>query len=155
MTTPENFLCALCLLAWGIPIVYFDIRENRIPNALTYSGIFLGLAVLVLFRRHALPDYGLAFLAGFGVFYVLFMFGWVGGGDAKLMGMIGLLMGMQFLANAMVYIALAGGLLAIGVMIALRAKGQPIRGARVPYGTAIIAGSYYAIFQSLLSGGGI
>ncbi len=155
MTTPENILCALCLVAWGIPIVYFDIRENRIPNALTYSGILVGLAVLVLFRRDALADYGLAFLAGFGVFYVLFMFGWVGGGDAKLMGMIGLLMGLRFLASALVYIALAGGLLALGVMISLRAKGRPIRGARVPYGTAIMAGSYYAIFQSLLGGGGI
>jgi prepilin peptidase CpaA len=145
-----DFLCTSLLLLWGIPIVYFDIRYNKIPNALTYSGIILGLVALILFRNESFLDYTMAFIAGFGVFYILHMFGWIGGGDVKLMGMVGILMGLHFLVNALVYIAIAGGVLALIKMAILFFQHKPIRGAQVPYGTAIVAGCYFTVFQMLL-----
>ncbi len=145
-----DFVCMALLLLLGIPIVYCDLRHRVIPNILTYAGMLAGLAVLVVFRRPEFINYSLAFILGFGVFYILYMFGWIGGGDVKLMGMVGILMGFPFLVNALVYIALAGGLVGLAE-IAVRAwRRQSLRGARIPYGTAIIAGCYYTAFQMLL-----
>jgi len=145
-----DFVCMALLLLLGIPIVYCDLRHRIIPNILTYAGMLAGLAVLVVFRRPEFINYSLAFILGFGVFYILYMFGWIGGGDVKLMGMVGILMGFPFLVNALVYIALAGGLVGLAE-IAVRAwRRQSLRGARIPYGTAIIAGCYYTAFQMLL-----
>ncbi len=144
-----DFACMALLLLLGIPIVYCDLRHRVIPNILTYAGMLAGLAALVVFRRAEFVNYGLAFILGFGVFYILYMFGWIGGGDVKLMGMVGILMGLPFLVNALVYIALAGGLVGL-VEIAVRIRRrQSLRGVRIPYGTAIIAGCYYAAYQAL------
>ena len=146
-----DFVCMALLLLLGIPIVYCDLRHRIIPNILTYAGMLAGLAVLVVFRRPEFVNYSLAFILGFGVFYILYMFGWIGGGDVKLMGMVGILMGFPFLVNALVYIALAGGLVGLAE-IAVRAwRRQSLRGARIPYGTAIIAGCYYAAYQALVA----
>ncbi|HPT15750.1 MAG TPA: A24 family peptidase, partial [Kiritimatiellia bacterium] len=85
---PEGFdvvLSTAVLLLWGIPVVYFDLTRHRIPNFLTYSGMFAGLLIFLLFRRDQLTDFPVAFLIGFGVYYLAYMFGWLGGGDVKLM----------------------------------------------------------------------
>ena len=146
-----DFASTLLLLVLGIPIVYYDLRHRIIPNILTYSGMLAGLVILIFFRHQEFVNYSLAFALGFGVFYVLYMFGWIGGGDVKLMGMIGILMGLPFLINALIYIALAGGLMGLGE-IAIRAwRRQTLRSVRIPYGTAIIAGCYYTAFQLVIA----
>ena len=66
---PEGFdvvLSTAVLLLWGIPVVYFDLTRHRIPNFLTYSGMFAGLLIFLLFRRDQLTDFPVAFLIGFG-----------------------------------------------------------------------------------------
>ncbi len=75
--------------------VYVELKERRIPNWLTLSGMALGL--LIAYMNHlrwfrALWDCSWVLVISF-IFYV---FGGVGGGDAKLMGAAGALMGGQF-----------------------------------------------------------
>lgn len=144
----DSILSTAILLLWGIPVVYFDLTRHRIPNFLTYSGICAGLLIFLLFRRDALADYPVAFLIGFGLYYVFYMFGWIGGGDVKLMAMVGLLGGQRFLIETMVCSAVVGGLLALGLALYLLFRGRSPRGANIPYGTAIVAGIYIATFAS-------
>ncbi len=152
MTIPSetvNLLCAAAVVFLCVPILYHDLRTHMIPNRYTYVGIGLGLLVLVFLRRAQFLDYSLAFIGGFGLFYIMFLLGWMGGGDVKLIGMIGLLMGTRFLIAALVFISIAGGVLALGKLVYLLARRQPVRGARIPYGTAIVAGTYFTLWQQI------
>lgn len=144
-----DFVCTAALILIGIPVVYFDLKCQSIPNVIPYSGIVLGIIALVFFRRPEFLNYTLAFISGFGLFYVFYLFGWVGGADVKLIGMIGLLMGPGFLVESLFYISVFGGLLALGVMGWRFFKKQKVREAKIPYGTAIVAGTYIVLFQCL------
>ena len=148
----DIILSTAVLLLWGIPIVYFDLTRHRIPNFLTYSGLLAGLLLFLLFRRDQLVNYPVAFLIGFGVYYLCYMFGWIGGGDVKLMAMVGLLGGKRFLVEVMLYSAVIGGLIALGVALYLLFRARSPRGANIPYGTAIVAGIYLVIFTSPVGG---
>ncbi len=152
---PEGFdtiLSLSVLLLWGIPVVYFDLTRHRIPNLLTYSGMVAGLLIFLLFRRDQITNFPVAFLLGFGVYYLCYMFGWIGGGDVKLMAMVGLLGGTRFLAEVMLYSAVIGGLIALGVALVLMFRSRSPRGAQIPYGTAIVAGIYLVVFASPAGG---
>ena len=144
-----EMLCVLFLLASGVFVVYYDLRFNSIPNWITYAGILLGFVLVVFFRRGDLMNYVAAFLVGGGVFYAMFLCGWFGGGDVKLVAMIGLLMGSRFLLDAVVYMTVAGGLVACCYVVEHLLRRKPLRGAKIPYGTAIMAGTYYAIYQGI------
>ena len=152
---PEGFdvvLSTAVLLLWGIPVVYFDLTRHRIPNFLTYSGMFAGLLIFLRFRRDQLTDFPVAFLIGFGVYYLAYMFGWLGVGDVKLMAMVGLLGGKRFLVEVMLCSAVVGGLIALGFALWLLFRSRSPRGAFIPYGTAIVAGIYLATFTAPAGG---
>lgn len=144
-----DMLCVLFLLVSGIFVVYYDLRFNSIPNAITYSGLLLGWGLVVFFRRGDMLNYVAAFLVGGGVFYAMFLCGWFGGGDVKLVAMVGLLMGSRFLLDAVVYMTIAGGAIACCYALEHVLQRKPLRGAKIPYGTAIMAGTYYTIYQGL------
>ena len=155
LTMPEGLdtiLATAVLLLWGIPVVYFDLTQHRIPNFLTYSGMLAGLVIFLLFRRDQIADFPVAFLIGFGVYYLCYMFGWIGGGDVKLMAMVGLLGGKGFLVEVMLCSAVVGGLIALVYALWLLFRSRSPRGANIPYGTAIVAGIYLAVFTTPAGG---
>ena len=99
-----------------------------------------------------------ALLAGI----VMFTFGWIGGGDAKLFAACGLWLGWSALAPFLLWTAMAGGLLSIVLMIARRrvaagpesdgwAARLMTRGAPVPYGVAIAIGALAAFPHCVLA----
>lgn len=143
-----NDISALFLVVACVPVVYFDIRYNRVPNWIPGSGIIGGVFLLVFFRRPEFVSYASAFLLGFGLFYVFFCFGWVGGADVKLMAMVGILMGLDFFISAFIAISVAGGIISTGYIIIRLLKGLKVTGIRIPYGTAISIGVYYTVFQT-------
>ncbi len=148
MSWPD-FFSTVALIISGIPVVYFDLKKNTIPNSVTYTGIGIGLVILVLFRRPEFLNYALAFLLGFGLFYVFFLMGWVGGGDVKLMGMVGILMGLDFLIAVFIYTSIAGGAIALCYLAVNLARRKPVRHLKIPYGTAIVAGIYLEFIRKL------
>lgn len=148
----DAILSTAVLLLWGIPVVYYDLTRHRIPNFLTYSGILAGLLIFLIFRRDQLADFPVAFLIAFGLYYIFYMFGWIGGGDVKLMAMVGLLGGKRFLVETMLCSAVVGGLIALGAALWLIFRAHSPRGARIPYGTAIVAGVYLAVFTAPAGG---
>lgn len=95
-----------------------DIRDGRIPNALTFG------AILVAFVVHALLPQGSGLahvswgtLVGLAVFFPFFALGGMGAGDVKLMAAIGAWLGPMLAVLTALYGAIAGGILAIVVAL--------------------------------------
>jgi prepilin peptidase CpaA len=90
--------------------------------------------------------------AGFAVFLVFYLLGGMGGGDIKLMGGFGALLGAQQMLWASFYTALAGGLLALGVVAFRKIRQATGKAApeapgdeSIPYAPAIALGVWLAL----------
>lgn len=97
---------------------YFDIKERRIPNILTLPVILWGLvsaSIISGFNGFQFSLFG--FLVGMAVFFIPFALNFMGAGDVKLMGVVGALMGWKFTMSALLYAALAGGVVVLVVSI--------------------------------------
>lgn len=147
------------LLMFGLTtvLVVTDLDEKIIPNRLLYPGTTASAALLslgaVITGRG--EDMGRALVAAIGYFAVLLLVaivtrGGFGMGDVKLAVLLGLFMGFwgwPVLAAGLFYTGLIGGIPAL-VLIATRRAG---RGDELPYGPAMILGSWAA----LVFGGGL
>ena len=140
--------------------MYTDARWTRIPNAITYPTIVIGLALGAL---ESFPGavFGSGFidhLAGvvlaFAFSFPLYQFGALKAGDAKFLMAVGAVRGTTFLIVSTVYGAVLGGVFALG-FIAFRfvraaRAGQPMPVARtmkswMPYGIALALGGLLAL----------
>lgn len=134
----------------------WDVVTLTIPN-------FLVVAVLVLYAASAVVNFDLSdllfdLLAGaivFAVGFAFFALGWLGGGDAKLAPGAVLWVGFDGLLPFVVVMTLAGGVLAVTLII-LRAAARRIAPQErlpmvlrwtgpVPYGVAIGVGAIVII----------
>lgn len=166
------------LVSAGLAVAW-DLRQGRIPNRLTYGSLVLGLVLRVILGgwRGAL-DGLMAGLVGGGVFFLLFLVRGMGAGDVKLMTAIGMWAGLRHVVAIMLVTAIAGGILALGYMVArkrglstLRNVGALLRfhlvaglaphpeinlenpqAIRIPYALAIAAGTFYAYGMMFLRG---
>jgi prepilin peptidase CpaA len=141
-----------------------DIWKFKIPN-------WVNAALLLLFVPTALllpaeVDWLSHVGAGFSVLavgVVLFVLGWLGAGDVKLMTAVALWTGFGYLAEFVFLVALAGGGLAL-LLLVLRiviarlpsVRGTPdgralprilVTGEKVPYGVAIACAAIILGFQ--------
>jgi len=109
---------ALAVLAVMLAVaVYVELKERRIPNWLTLSGMALGLLIAYLSGAHALASSIVGLVVGFGFLFIFYVFGGVGGGDVKLMGASGALLGSHLIQPALVYTAFIGAFLAVMMLI--------------------------------------
>lgn len=151
----ENALLVVLFLV----VTYTDARWLRIPNAVTYPAMVLGLT---LGAFEALPgglftsglvDRVAALVLAFAFAYPFYAAGGLKAGDAKLLMAIGAVRGSSFLLVASVYGALIGGLLAIGFITFRRLRrtdGEAASMAKVmktsmPYGIALALGGLLAL----------
>ena len=88
--------------AFTVATAACDYRLKKIPNKLTLPMFGAGLAYQLLFNqlgegigRPGLIDAGAAFVAGFGLMWVLWMIGGGGGGDVKLLGALSVWIGFK------------------------------------------------------------
>lgn len=85
------FVPMLGLLTWAAAV---DLRSRRIPNWLTFSLLLAGLAQGFTWAHTVTPGQSvLGFLTGFGLTFVLFGIGALGGGDVKLLAGLGAWLG--------------------------------------------------------------
>ena len=167
LNAPPTPFPTLIVLALTMAIaVYVELKENRIPNWLTFSGMVLGLAISYLQGKAFLWSSLGGFAIGFGFLFMFYIFGGVGGGDVKLMGAAGALMGAQLIKPALFYTAAIGAFMALMMVIWrkdfwLRLKGGlfglafwrkaaapvavPASPIIVPYGVAIAGGCLVAL----------
>lgn len=134
-----------------------DVLTMTIPNwlSLAYVGAFPFIA---LFMGYPLADTGWHMLAGviaLAVCFGLFSIGVFGGGDAKLIPAVMIWIGPAAVTPYIFGIALAGGLLALLVILSRRlipARAVPgflqrsvVEGPGIPYAVAIAFGAIWAM----------
>ena len=91
-----------------------DLRSRRIPNALTFPSVAVGLALnSVLFGFDGLRDSASGCGLGLVMLLPLFVLRWMGAGDVKLMAAIGALKGPEFVFYACLWSAIFGGAIAL------------------------------------------
>lgn len=167
---PDLVCLAVCLVA-----MITDLRSGLIPNWLTFPGILLGLALgagLPLIDGLGLAGVRLGLLGSvsglvlLGVAFGLFaLLGFVKLGDVKLMAAVGALLRWPNALLALVYVSLAGGLVALVYALATgrllrvlrnifamgrravsrRRSEPPPQLHPIPYALAIFLGSAWAV----------
>ena len=99
-----------------------DIRERRIPNWLSLSGVLGGISLNSLTGGVDGLLLGLlGVVTGFFLLFFAYLLGGMGAGDVKLMAAIGALTGPVFVLESFIYIALIGG--AIGLILIMKKRG--------------------------------
>ena len=95
-----------------------DIKERKIHNPVLLVGLIMAL---MLNTYEAGLDGALETLKGLAVgtavFFVPYLLGWLGAGDAKLTGVIGAFFGWRFVIYAVLCTAVAGGIISVYFLI--------------------------------------
>jgi len=112
----QTTVLALAIAILGV-IAYGDMHTRRIPNALCVAIAMLGLMRMILVHDSIAAGHTLeAGVAIFAVTFLLFWRGMFGGGDAKLVTAMALLIGYQDLFGFLFLISLCGGALALAIL---------------------------------------
>lgn len=145
------FSASLCFAIATLWAAFMDLTTMKIRNeiVLFLLAVYAALAPLAGFN---IAEIGFSALIAFGVLvcmFVFFAFGWIGGGDAKLVAVVSLWLGADHAPAFVLYTALFGGLVTL-VLIQFRMRPLPLALYRmdwivklhkaevgVPYGVAI------------------
>ncbi len=137
------FVCAL------IVITFIDLDHQIIPDVISLPGIPIFLLAAVFVMKLRFLDAFLGFLIGGGCLYgIAFVYELLtkregmGGGDIKLLAMIGAFLGWQSLLFVLLCSSLLGAVVGIAAMLA---KGQDMKYA-VPFGPFLSAAAVAYIF---------
>lgn len=142
----------LYLLLSMLAVLWFDLRQYLIPNALVLA-MLLAYPVAI-WTSHASVDWKLDLMGMVMVLaagYIIFAKNWMGGGDIKLITVCALWVGWHNLADFIFAVALFGGLFAVIVWCIrklepyLKKGDTPLprllrNGEPIPYGVAIVLG---------------
>jgi prepilin peptidase CpaA len=109
------------LVPLAIVICYYDVRYRRIPNPFVLATLVSGVAMSTIFGglTGLLGSLGGCAL-GFGLMFMLHVFGAMGAGDVKLFASIGAVTGAHLVLPTFLVVVLTGGLLAIVSIIRAR-----------------------------------
>jgi prepilin peptidase CpaA len=156
----QNAIAAVFLFALAAAVVS-DAVSFRISNAIPLC--LAGLFLVDAFRQGiTVPTVALHLTAAAALLAAgaaLYYTGVVGGGDAKFLAALALWSGWHELPRLLIVMALAGGALSLGLLLARRLRigsssGPLTRlltvGAPVPYGIAIAAGGFDLWFRHLI-----
>jgi len=140
------------LVSAMLVITFIDLEFQIIPDVITLPGIVLALAaaqfvLLDPFSAHStlgLVDSLIGCLSGGAVFYLIALLsrGGMGGGDVKMMAMIGAFMGWKGVFLTTLIGSVTGSLIGIGLMIFTGAG----RKTKVPFGPFLALGALISIF---------
>ncbi|KJU83201.1 peptidase A24A domain-containing protein, partial [Candidatus Magnetobacterium bavaricum] len=140
------------LLSALIVITFIDIDHQIIPDVITVPGVVIGLVA----AGFILPDpYGYGTVLGFkwsviglltggGIFYVIAVVskGGMGGGDIKLMAMLGAMFGWKYVLMTIFIASFTGSVYGLALMV-LAGKG---RKTKVPFGPFLATASVIVLF---------
>ncbi len=154
--------------------VFTDVKSRRIYNKVIFPSLLIALLLnLIIDGWNGMSTTVIGFFLGLAILIIPFFFGGMGAGDVKLLAFIGALKGTSFVFMTAVYMAIAGAIIAIGILVFRKgyAKkslyflygkkcGLPTPSAfdtsslkvKYPYGVAIALGAIFAlVFQELPS----
>lgn len=150
IVVPDGLALMACVVA-----VATDLRSRRIPNQVTVAALLIGLVLNLMLG--GLP-WLLSALAGAALGLLVFglpaAFGMVGMGDVKLVVALGALLRWPVALPLALYIALAGGVIALLYAVRRRCLGAVAQNVisartaaqhRMPYALAIAIGCALAV----------
>ena len=169
----HTFPDKLLLLAYApfglalIALTAIDLEHRLLPDAITIPGIILGLLLSLVLPQFSFPEAAAGALVGAALFYGVgrlyekwFGRRGLGGGDVKMLAMIGAFLGVWALP---LVILISAGLGTLTGLIRVLVQGPGARGQwrtiSLPYGPFLAAGAGCYLFWgerllNLLSGGG-
>ena len=146
--SPQYFLFFLFSAALVI-ISFIDLQHQIIPDIISLPGIIIGLAVSFVFIHIGWMDSMIGIIAGGGSLYIVaFVFErltgkeGMGGGDVKLLAMIGAWMGWRGLLFIILLSSLTGTVIGSISLLAAR-KGLK---AKIPFGPFLSLGALIYLF---------
>ena len=157
--------------ALALVAVVKDAASYTIPNWISLALVAAFVPAAVAAWQADVPLAVLGACVGIGALALvagmaMFAFGWIGGGDAKLLAACALWLGWQGMAPFLFWTTIAGGVMAAMLLVARRHGAQfvgsnaPVwlgrlfsRTADVPYGVAIAFGALLAFRYGALATG--
>ncbi len=132
-------------------IICIDIRHQLIPDVISLPGILLGFAFSFFNPIASWQDSLIGLLVGGGILYVIALLYYVlrkqdgmGGGDIKLLAMIGAFLGWQSLPFIIFASSISGSIIGLLAMRVQKTGGA----ARIPFGPFLsIAALLYMLFS--------
>ena len=142
--------CGIVLLLAGIQ----DARFRTIAHWQVIAVIALAPLYWMASGLSPWPDMAVRLAAGIGVltvFLVPFAFGWMAGGDVKLLAALALWLPPELLLVALQVVAIVGGIVTLPFWIARRWRGAGKAPVEVPYGVAIAAGGLIMLGKPIIN----
>ncbi|HLB25247.1 MAG TPA: A24 family peptidase [Nitrospirota bacterium] len=135
----------MAVLSAFIVVTFIDLEHQIIPDEITLPGIALGLVLGPVVFKTGIINSVLGVLAGGGLFYLIAVVskGGMGGGDIKLMAMIGAFFGWKPALVTIFFGSLLGAVVGIGLMLF---RGMH-RKTPIPFGPFLVAGAVITIFR--------
>ncbi|MDD2464996.1 MAG: prepilin peptidase [Desulfobulbus sp.] len=139
-----DFCAMFVFFAALLVIIFIDIHHQIIPDRLSLPGIAVGFFVSFFTEQVTWQQSGLGILIGGGILYLV-AFGYytltkrdgMGGGDIKLLAMIGAFLGWQSLLYVVFASSLLGSIIGIIAMISQGRGGK----TRIPFGPFLAFGA--------------
>ncbi|MBI5749849.1 MAG: prepilin peptidase [Nitrospinae bacterium] len=141
--SPQFFIYAM-LCTSLIIIAFIDLEYKIIPDVITLPGIIIGLTISLTMPNITLLNSIKGLLLGGGLFYAIAILsrGGMGGGDIKLIAMVGSFLGWKNVLLTIFLGSLFGSIVGI-VLIILKKKN---RKDMVPFGPFLSLGAIVSIF---------
>jgi len=139
----------MALMSTFIVVTFIDLDHRIIPNGITLPGMAAGLVLGPLAMGTGILGSVLGLVAGGGLLYTVMVLGRValkkegmGGGDVKLMAMVGGFIGWKLVLLSIFIGSFVGSLVGVP-LIALKVID---RNTMIPFGPFLVAGSVFSIF---------
>ncbi len=135
----------LVLVAGLVAITRIDLEHRIIPNRITAALAVAALVLTVVFEPHQLSERLIAGAAAGGALFIIALVfpAGMGMGDAKLVAVMGLVLG-RAVAPALLVALVAGSVVGIGIMA--RTGVTKARRTVVPFGPFLALGGVVAVF---------
>jgi len=130
-----------------------DLRSREIPNWLNGAIALLAIPFWWSLGLSPWPDMAVHLGVAFGVFALfalLFQFGFMGGGDVKMIGAVSLWLPIGAILGLLIIMSIAGGILTLAMLVRRRLAKSKERIA-VPYGVAIAFGGLWVIAEPFVN----
>ena len=112
------FLPVGVVLCAALTATVTDLRLFKIPNVLTLPLLLTGLLYhWMVAGVDGLSNSVLGGLFGFGILFIFYLLGGIGGGDVKLMAGVGAWLGMPFVVLVLVVASVAAGIYAAVLIV--------------------------------------
>ena len=127
-----------------VAVLFIDIDHFIIPDAITLPGIPIGLLCALFILPLSISDALIGVVVGGGILFLIAVIApqGMGGGDIKLLGMVGAFLGWK---SALITIFLGSLVGSVGGIIGMIALGKG-RKSKIPFGPYLAIGAFLAMF---------